>query len=208
MNRKRLLDYGIRVGCLPTGPLDKITDVPGVTVGHATVRDARHHTGVTVIMPCEDNMFAKKLTAASFVLNGFGKTAGLVQVDELGTLETPIALTNTLNVGLVHDALVTVMAERCAREHVAMHSINPVVGECNDAQLNAIVDRPIREEHVREAIANACRDFDEGDVSPWQARSATGSRAASARLRGRLRFRAERIPSACWCRATTAAWKN
>ena len=78
MNRKRILDYGIRVGCLPTGPLDKITDVPGVTVGHATVRDARHHTGVTVIMPCEDNMFAKKLTAASFVLNGFGKTAGLV----------------------------------------------------------------------------------------------------------------------------------
>ena len=114
MNRKRLSDYGIRVGCMPTGPLDKITDVPGVTVGHATVRDARHHTGVTVIMPCEDNMFAKKLTAASFVLNGFGKTAGLVQVDELGTLETPIALTNTLNVGLVHDALVTVMAERCA----------------------------------------------------------------------------------------------
>ena len=132
MNRKRLSDYGIRVGCMPTGPLDKITDVPGVTVGHAPVRDARQHTGVTVIMPCEDNMFAKKLTAASFVLNGFGKTAGLVQVDELGTREPPIALTNTLNVGLVHDALVTVMAERCAADHVAMHSINPVVGECND----------------------------------------------------------------------------
>ena len=164
MNRKRLSDYGIRVGCMPTGPLDKITDVPGVTVGHATVRDARHHTGVPVIMPCEDNMFAKKLTAASFVLNGFGKTAGLVQVDELGTLETPIALTNTLNVGLVHDALVTVMAERCAADHVAMHSINPVVGECNDSQLNAIVDRPIHEAHVREAIAGACGDFDEGDV--------------------------------------------
>ena len=209
MNRKRILDYGIRVGCLPTGPLDKITDVPGVTVGHATVRDARHHTGVTVIMPCEDNMFAKKLTAASFVLNGFGKTAGLVQVDELGTLETPIALTNTLNVGLVHDALVTVMAERCAREHVAMHSINPVVGECNDAQLNAIVDRLIREEHVRERPLKT-----RGPIlrkAMWaraQARSATGSRAASARLRGRLRFRAERIPSACWCRATTAVWKN
>ena len=121
MNRKRLSDYGIRVGCMPTGPLDKITDVPGVTVGHATVRDARHHTGVTVIMPCEDNMFAKKLTAASFVLNGFGKTAGLVQVDELGTLETPIALTNTLNVGLVHDALVTVMAERGGSRGDALH---------------------------------------------------------------------------------------
>ena len=143
MNRKRLSDYGIRVGCMPTGPLDKITDVPGVTVGHATVRDARHHTGVTVIMPCEDNMFAKKLTAASFVLNGFGKTAGLVQVDELGTLETPIALTNTLNVGLVHDALVTVMAERCAADHVAMHSINPVVGECNDSQLSSMASRMV-----------------------------------------------------------------
>ncbi|WP_418255479.1 P1 family peptidase [Gemmiger formicilis] len=82
----------------------------------------------------------------------------------MGTLETPIALTNTLNVGLVHDALVTVMAERCAADHVAMHSINPVVGECNDSQLNAIVDRPIHEAHVREAIAGACRDFDEGDV--------------------------------------------
>ena len=96
MNRKRILDYGIRVGCLPTGPLDKITDVPGVTVGHATVRDARHHTGVTVIMPCEDNMFAKKLTAASFVLNGFGKTAGLVEGGGVGTPGTPPALTHTL----------------------------------------------------------------------------------------------------------------
>lgn len=88
-------------------------------------------------------MFAQKLTAASFVLNGFGKTQGLVQIDELGTLETPIALTNTLNVGLVHDALVSVMAERCKADHVAMHSINPVVGECNDAQLNDI-GRPPR----------------------------------------------------------------
>lgn len=208
MNRKRILDYGIRVGCLPTGPLDKITDVPGVTVGHATVRDARHHTGVTVIMPCEDNMFAKKLTAASFVLNGFGKTAGLVQVDELGTLETPIALTNTLNVGLVHDALVTVMAERCAREHVAMHSINPVVGECNDAQLNAIVDRPFERNMCARPLQTHAETLTKATWARAQARSATGSRAASARLRGRLRFRAERIPSACWCRATTAVWKN
>ena len=75
MNRKRILDYGIRVGCLPTGPLDKITDVPGVTVGHATVRDARHHTGVTVIMPCEDNMFAKKFCTQRVWQNG-GACAG------------------------------------------------------------------------------------------------------------------------------------
>ena len=203
MNRKRLSDYGIRVGCMPAGPLDKITDVPGVTVGHATVRDARHHTGVTVIMPCEDNMFAQKLTAASFVLNGFGKTAGLVQVDELGTLETPIALTNTLNVGLVHDALVTVMAERCAADHVAMHSINPGVGECNDSQLNAIVARPIHEAHVREAIAAARATSARG-----RARSATASRAASVRLPGRLKSRARPTRSACWCRAITAVWRS
>ena len=208
MNRKRLSDYGIRVGCMPTGPLDKITDVPGVTVGHATVRDARHHTGVTVIMPCEDNMFAKKLTAASFVLNGFGKTAGLVQVDELGTLETPIALTNTLNVGLVHDALVTVMAERCAADHVAMHSINPVVGECNDSQLNAIVDRPIHEAHVREAIAAHAGILTRATSARGRERSATASRAVSVRLPDRLKSRARPTRSACWCRAITAVWRS
>ena len=164
MNKKRIADYGIQIGCMKKGGLNKITDVPGVRVGHATLCDEHHHTGVTVILPCEDNMFAQKLTAASFVLNGFGKTQGLVQIDELGTLETPIALTNTLNVGLVHDALVGVMAERCKADHVAMHSINPVVGECNDAQLNDIVDRPVHEEHVRVAIESACVDFDEGDV--------------------------------------------
>lgn len=164
MKQKRLSDYGLRAGVLPCGKLDKITDVPGVTVGHATIDDARHHTGVTVIMPCADNMFASKLTAASFVLNGFGKTQGLVQVDELGTLETPIALTNTLNVGLVHDALVGYMARRCAQDGVEMHSINPVVGECNDASMNAIADRPVREAHVLAAIEAAEADFAEGDV--------------------------------------------
>lgn len=164
MNRKRIADYGIRVGKMERGPLNKITDVPGVRVGHATVRDPLHHTGVTVILPCEDNMFARKLTAASFVLNGFGKTQGLVQLDELGTLETPIALTNTLNVGIVHDALITYMDARCRADHVPMHSINPVVGECNDASLNAICDRPVTAAHVMQAIERACTDFEEGDV--------------------------------------------
>lgn len=164
MNRKRLADYGLRVGALQTGELNKITDVPGVTVGHATIRDQAHHTGVTVIMPCEDNMFLNKLTAASFVLNGFGKSQGLVQVDELGTLETPIALTNTLNIGLVHDAMVSYMVKRCEQEGVKVYSINPVVGECNDAALNRIADRPVTGEHVMQAIESACRDFEEGDV--------------------------------------------
>ena len=164
MNAKRAADRGIQVGMLPKGRLNKITDVPGVRVGHATIRDARHHTGVTVVLPCGDNMFKSKLTAASFVLNGFGKTQGLVQVDELGTLETPIALTNTLNVGIVHDAMVSYMAARCREDRVEMHSINPVVGECNDATLNAIEDRPVTAAHVMQAIADAVEDFDEGDV--------------------------------------------
>lgn len=157
-------EYGIRVGVMEPGPLDKITDVPGVAVGHATIDDARHHTGVTVILPCEDNMFRSKLTAASYVLNGFGKTQGLVQIDELGTLETPIALTNTLNVGVVHDALVSYMVERCKNERIDLQSVNPVVGECNDARLNTIADRPVTAAHVREAIRNACADFEEGAV--------------------------------------------
>lgn len=160
----RIREYGLEVGSLPCGPLNKITDVPGVRVGHATIHDETHHTGVTVIMPCEDNMFRSKLTAASFVLNGFGKTQGLVQIDELGTLETPIALTNTLNVGKVHDALVSYMAVRCEEDKVPMFSINPVVGECNDSSLNAIADRPVDTAHVMQAIESACADFEEGCV--------------------------------------------
>lgn len=160
----RIADYGVQVGSLPRGARNKITDVPGVRVGHATIHDERHHTGVTVILPCADNMFKSKLTAASFVLNGFGKTQGLVQIDELGTLETPIALTNTLNVGKVHDALVGYMAARCEEDRIEMCSINPVVGECNDAALNAITDRPVEERHVLQAIETAGEDFEEGCV--------------------------------------------
>ncbi len=164
MKQKRASGYGIRVGKMRSGALDKITDVPGVTVGHATIKDGRHNTGVTVILPCEDNMFKSKLVAASFVLNGFGKTQGLIQIDELGTLETPIALTNTLNVGLVHDALVSYMAKRCEEDGIAMRSLNPVVGECNDAGLSTIVDRPVTAEHVFAAIKSASKDFEEGGV--------------------------------------------
>ena len=162
--QKRARDYHINIGSLPVGPLNKITDVPGVTVGHCTVENEQHNTGVTVIMPCEDNIFAHKLPAACFVWNGFGKTAGLAQVEELGTLECPIALTNTLNVGLVHDAMVEYMVQRCEKDGVAMHSINPVVGECNDSGLSNISVRAITQKEVFAAIENACADFDEGDV--------------------------------------------
>ena len=164
MKQKRIADYGIRVGKLPCGPLNKITDVAGVRVGHSTVRDNTHNTGVTVILPTEKNIVVHKLVAASYVHNGFGKTVGTVQIDELGTLETPIALTNTLNVGLVADALLGCMIERCRRENIRVVSINPVVGECNDSMLNTITDRAVTADHVREAIESAERDFPEGDV--------------------------------------------
>ncbi|MBQ8401496.1 MAG: P1 family peptidase, partial [Clostridia bacterium] len=105
MKQKRISDYGIHVGRLPAGERNRITDVPGVLVGHSTIKDERHNTGVTVILPAEGNIFRDKLTAAVHVHNGFGKTMGTVQIEELGTLETPIALTNTLNVGKVADGI-------------------------------------------------------------------------------------------------------
>ena len=160
----RIRDYGLTVGSLPTGPLNRISDVPGVTAGHATIVSATHNTGVTVVLPCPDNPFVNKLPCASFVLNGFGKTAGLVQIDELGTLETPIALTNTLNVGLVHDAMVEYMARLCEKDGVEMRSVNPVVCECNDASLNDIRHRAVGQEHVFAAIDAACAEFEEGAV--------------------------------------------
>lgn len=162
--KKRIRDYGIRIGDHPAGALNKLTDVPGVRVGHYTVDTEEHKTGVTVILPCEENIFASKLTAAAFVHNGFGKTAGIPQIEELGTLESPIALTNTLNVGKVHDALVDYMVEQCERDGVELTSMNPVVGECNDASLNKITERVIGIPEVRAAIDSACRDFEEGDV--------------------------------------------
>ncbi len=164
MRQKRIADYGIEIGRMRRGELNKITDVPGVKVGHSTIKDEKHNTGVTVILPTENNIFRDKLVAATFVHNGFGKTAGTVQVDELGTLETPVALTNTLNVGLVADGIVQYMIDRCAADGVPIASVNPVVGECNDAALNTIIDRPVTAAHVREAIDTAEADFAEGSV--------------------------------------------
>ena len=160
----KAIDLGIRIGTMPTGKLNKISDVPGVLVGHATIDTENHKTGVTVVLPPGKNLFTEKLVAASFVLNGFGKTLGLVQVDELGTLETPIALTNTLNVGLVHDALVEYSIKTCERDGIRLTSVNPVVCECNDASLNDIRSRAVKAEHVFAAIENAKADFEEGDT--------------------------------------------
>ena len=157
-------EHGIIIGKMPAGPRNLITDVSGVSVGHATIADGAHNTGVTVVLPCADNPFVSKLTAAQHVLNGFGKTAGLMQIEELGVIETPIALTNTLNVGLVHDAMVGYMIDRCAAEGVELHSVNPVVCECNDASLNDIRRRAVQKGHVLDAIASASSDFAQGAV--------------------------------------------
>ncbi|WP_024347751.1 P1 family peptidase [Lacrimispora indolis] len=161
---KRIREYGIITGKLAPGPLNKITDVEGVLVGHATINTKDHKTGVTVILPCKDNPFSRKLVAAAYIHNGFGKSQGLVQVEELGTLETPVALTNTLNVGKVHDALVDFMLEQCNKEGIEVTSINPVVGECNDSVLNKISDRVVGLEEVKAAVAEATADFEEGAI--------------------------------------------
>ncbi len=164
MNQKRIRDYGMIPGRMKPGKYNKITDVPGVLVGHSTIKNQENHTGVTVILPGPDNAFGRKYVAASYVHNGFGKSCGLVQIDELGTLETPIALTNTLNVGLVWDALTDYVLRQCARDQIPARSISPVVGECNDSQINHIQNRAVHGKHLQAAIDGASVDFAEGDV--------------------------------------------
>lgn len=164
MTGKRIRDFGIVPGVMKPGPRNRITDVSGVAVGHSTIEHGSVKSGVTAIVPCPDNMFLNKLTAACFVQNGFGKTCGLMQLEELGTLETPICLTGTMNVGLVADALTGYMVERCKKDGFPLRSVNPVVGECNDSAISDITLRPVREREVLEALANAGPDFEEGDV--------------------------------------------
>lgn len=154
----------LKIGKMKHGIRNTIADVPGVTVGHCTVDNDRHKTGVTVVMPCEDDIFKSKMISACHVLNGFGKTAGLMQIQELGTLESPIALTNTLNVGLVHDAMVEYLCQRAEKNGYTIRSVNPVVAECNDASLNDIRHRAVGAAEVFSAIETACEDFEQGDV--------------------------------------------
>ena len=156
--------WGLRVGSLPAGPRNKISDVPGVTVGHCTLADGPVQTGVTALLPHPGDIFHEKLPAAAHVINGFGKTTGLVQIAELGTLETPILLTNTLSVGCVYDALVRYMLARCPDICDTTGSVNPVVCECNDCGLNDTRGLHVTEAHALRALADACPDFAEGAV--------------------------------------------
>ena len=160
----RIADYGITIGTLPRGARNAITDVPGVTVGHTTIKTDTHNTGVTVVIPAEGCLFREKVVGATCVINGFGKTLGLMQIDELGTIETPIAITNTLNVGLVHDALVEFAIRDAASVGMDLRSVNPVVCECNDGGLNDIQHRAVKQEHVFAALESASKDVAEGCV--------------------------------------------
>ena len=156
--------WGFRVGSLPPGPLNKISDVPGVTVGHCTLADGDVQTGVTALLPHPGDTFHEKVPAAAHVINGFGKTTGLVQIQELGTLETPILFTNTLSVGTVSTALVRYMLDRCPDICETTGSVNPVVCECNDSGLNDIRGLHVTEADALAALADCRADFAEGAV--------------------------------------------
>ncbi|RCR70332.1 DmpA family aminopeptidase [Larkinella punicea] len=161
---KRPRDYGIRFGVMPTGSLNAITDVPGVRVGQVTLQEGqRVRTGVTAILPHGGNLFQEKCPAAIYIGNGFGKLAGYTQVEELGTLETPIVLTNTLGVPTAADAVIDYTLAQPGNEQV--RSLNPVVGETNDGGLNDIRSRPVTKQHVLDAIKQAKTGaVDEGNV--------------------------------------------
>ena len=153
-NRPRAREVGITVGVIPPGPLNAITDVDGVLVGHTTlVRGDNVRTGVTAILPHGGNLFREKVPGAVFVGNGFGKLAGSTQVNELGEIETPILLTSTLSVPRTADFLIDYMLALPGNEDV--QSINPLVAETNDGYLNDIRGRHISRDDVFNAIKGA-----------------------------------------------------
>lgn len=163
-NQKRIRNYGVEIGRLETGPRNAITDVEGVTVGHVTLSEGDCQTGVTAILPHRGNVFKEKLIASSHVINGFGKTMGSIQMKELGTLETPILLTNTLAVGTAADTMIDYMLLQNPEIGRTTGTVNPVIGECNDMFLNDIREKFVKREHVLGALENASSDFEEGAV--------------------------------------------
>jgi len=168
--RKRARDVGVEIGLFKTGKWNAITDIKGVEVGHETIiRGDNIRTGVTIIKPHAGDLFNEKVMAAVHVINGFGKAIGFTQVNELGTIETPIALTNTLNVFLVGDAIVEYMISNNPK----IRSVNPVVGETNDSRLNDIQGRHVKKQHVFAAINKA----NTGPVKEGSVGAGTGTRA-------------------------------
>lgn len=165
--RKKIREFGVTIGKLPVGKKNCITDVKGVQVGHVTLdfpiddNGTYACTGVTAILPHGGNMFKEKVTAASYVINGFGKTTGLVQVNELGVIESPIMLTNTFGVPAVTQGTLEYMLEHNPEIGISTGTINLVVGECNDSYLNSIRECPVTPTHAIEAISNATEEVSE-----------------------------------------------
>ena len=155
MTNNRVRSYGIHIGILPAGKFNAVTDVPGVKVGQVTLEDdaCGMHTGVTAILPHGGNVFQEKVPAGVFVGNGFGKSAGIPQINELGTLETPIVLTNTLSVAAGIEGLLSWTLEQPGNE--AVKSVNAFVGETNDGRVNDIRARFVSPNHVIEALRRA-----------------------------------------------------
>lgn len=190
--RPRARDLGLAPGVFAPGPLNAITDVTGVSVGHATlVVGDNVRTGVTVVVPHAGNVFQDKVAGAVFVGNAFGKLAGSTQVDELGTIETPIALTNTLSVGAVMDGLVRWTLDQPGNLNV--RSVNALVGETNDGGLNDIRGQHVRPQHVLDALKVASTGpVVEGSVGAgtgtqafgWKGGIGTASRQLAASLGG------------------------
>jgi len=168
--QKRPRDLGIKIGVLPTGALNAITDVTGVKVGQVTLTEgADVRTGVTAILPHDGNMFQQKVQAAMYIGNGFGKMTGYSQVEELGTIESPIVLTNTLSVPTAADAVIDWTLGQKGNENV--RSVNPVIGETNDGFLNDIRGRHVRKDHVLNALAQA----ESGPVAEGNVGAGTGT---------------------------------
>jgi D-aminopeptidase len=168
--RPRARDVGVAPGIYPPGPLNAITDVVPVGVGHTTLTAGDHiRTGVTAILPHNGNLFQEKVAGAVFVGNAFGKLAGSTQVRELGTIETPIILTNTLSVGVAMDAVVRYTLAEPGNEQV--RSVNPLVGETNDGSLNDIRGLHVTRDHVLQAIRSAAA----GPVAEGSVGAGTGT---------------------------------
>jgi D-aminopeptidase len=187
-NRPRAREAGIRVGVLSPGPLNAITDVGGVLVGHATlIRGDNVRTGVTAILPHGGNLFREKVPGAVFVGNGFGKLAGSTQVNELGEIETPILLTSTLSVPRVADYVIDYMLALPGNEDV--QSINPLVAETNDGYLNDIRGRHI----TRDDVFSALKSAKNGPVAEGSVGAGTGTVAFG--FKGGIGTASRKLPS-------------
>lgn len=171
-NRNRIRHYGVSPGILKPGKWNAITDVDNVKVGQVTLVEGESvRTGVTIIMPHGENVFQDKVPAAVYVGNGFGKSIGTTQIEELGNIETPIALTNTLNAPIVANALIDYMLKLPGNENI--RSVNTVVGETNDGYLNDIRGRHVKNEHVKAALKVA----KSGPVEEGNVGAGTGTKA-------------------------------